>query len=192
MSDKNFIPLSKQPAYQEAISKVVEIGRVLSATTAQLDKCRSAFLEQQNQAVSPPSLVDRAMALAGGASLRFSPPAPTTTSEIKRLEEEQIALQEGLRAANEAAEQVERQLSHEAALKSKAAHKAAVKKIIMCIEALCEANTAEAQIRGALSQAGYHSHTLQHHGFQFIGGIDDRNGGPAYYYAKDAREYVNE
>ena len=79
MSDKNLIPLSKQPAYQEAISKVVEIGRALSATTAQLDKCQAALWEQQNKIISPPSLVDRAMALAGGSSLAATPPAGRTS-----------------------------------------------------------------------------------------------------------------
>ena len=190
MFSKNAVPLHKQSAYAEAISKTVEISRALTATTAQLEKSRSALLVMQDKVTSPPSLVDRALALAGGSPLSKNPPVETTTSEIKRLEEEVIALQDGLRAASHAAEQVDRQISQQMGLAAKPAHVAAVKKILTCLESLCEANKAEEEIRFELSKLGYHDHGLAAMQFRFIGGIDDRNGTPAYYYAIDARQYT--
>lgn len=190
MFAKTITPLAKQAAYQEAISKVVEISRALTATTDQLNKRKSELWEMQNKVTSPPSLVDRALALAGGSPLSANPPVATTTSEIKRLEEEVLALQQGLRAASDAAELVDRKISHEMGLKSKPAHLAAVKKILECLEALCEANKAEIDIRRDLMSLGYHSHGLVAKHFAFVGEIDDRNGTPAFYYAQDSRQYI--
>ena len=65
-----------------------------------------------------------------------------------------------------------------------------MKKILECLEALCEANKAENQLRFELNNLGYHSHGLTAMHLHCVGEIDDRNGSFAFYYAREAREYI--
>lgn len=190
MFPKPEIPLSKQPAYQTAIGQVVEIGRALTATTTQLEHSRSSLLERQNRKIAAPSLVDRAMALASGTPLSVHPLPPTTTEEIQRLESEEIALQDGLAAANQATEKLATTIARDFGRKSQAAHAASVKTILDCLRALDAANQSEEKIRLDLEKLGYHSHGLPNKSFTWVGGVDDANGSAAYYFTKDALAYI--
>jgi hypothetical protein len=191
MSATKNIPLAQQPAYKEAMSKVVDIGRTLADTTVLLDRTRAALLEfQSKKTTNAPGAIERAMALVSGAQAG-NPTNPPMAAEIQRLEEEQRSLRDGLMAANQAAEAVARELGRQIGLQEKARHIAAAKAVRDALLKLCEANKAERAVREDLERLGY-DHYLPHAGFMSIGEVDDRNGSAAFYFMRESRHYVGE
>lgn len=188
--NETIIPLAQQPEYKAAISKVVEISRALTATIEKLEEWRARFIEAQHNLPSPPGLIDRALALAGGALRSENQPVVTMTTEMERLEAERKELHDGLTAANEAANEVACRLAAEIGANAKGRHVAAVAHILECLEALCVANKAECEVRESLEKLGYDRHRLTHQAFGAIGQINDPNE-LACRYAKEARHYIN-
>lgn len=190
MSATKIPPLAQQPAYKTAIGKVVDIGRALSETTVLLERTRSAVSEIENRASHALGAIDRAMALANGDHLPANLVPPTLSMEVRRLEEEERALREGLRAASLAAEGVARQLAREIGQQARERHVAAVKEIREALRQLERANAAEEAIRTDLEKLGYDSHGLPHSGITKLGTVDDQSGSPAYYYMRETAEYI--
>jgi hypothetical protein len=190
MGARKIIPLAQQPDYKKAMSKVVDIGRALSQTTALLERSRSAIHEIENRKSNGAEAIDRAMALVGGSSLLTNPIPQAMSREVERLESEQRALRDGLQAANQAAEDVARQLSRDMGMQASAAHVEAVKSVREALTRLCEANKAEESVRMELSALGYDGHGLPHGGITQLGDIDDWTGSPAYYYMRETAAYV--
>ena len=188
MSDKK-IPLNKQPAYQAAIGRVVEISRALAHTEDLVNKRRTALIQMQAKISTPLSYTERALALARGLSAS-NPPPESAVKEINRLEAEAADLKKGMSAANAEAEQIAAALSREYGDAAKKRHALAVKHVLACVEALCEANRAEGEVLWELERLGYHSHGLTRRACFAIGEIDDTNGSPAYYYGVEAKEYL--
>lgn len=190
MSATKILPLAQQPAYKAAIGKVVDIGRALAETTALLDRTRSAVYELESRASEALSAIDRAMALASGAPLATNPVPPTLSTEVRRLEEEERALREGLRAASLAAEGVARQLAREVGQQARERHVAAVRAVREALTQLGNANKAEEAVRIDLEKLGYDGHGLPHGGIIGLGAIDDWTGSPAYYYMRETASYI--
>lgn len=191
-STKAVIPLSQQPAYQAAVEKIVEIGRALAATKAKLETCHAELLESQHRGSAPHGVIERALALAGGSSYSAMPAAVTTTTEITRRQEERNALEAGLNEANKAANAVAQELSAAIGAQARPQHVAAVAHLLACLEALCKATRAEEDIRGNLERLGYSRHGLPFKGMTQPGRIEDTSGSAAFYFAREARAYINQ
>ena len=190
MIDKKIIPLNKQPTYQAAIGRVVEIGRALAQTQELIDKRRSALIQMQDRVTVPLSFTERALALARGVPAALNPAPESAIKEISRLEAEAADLKKGMATANAEAEQIASALARELGAAAKKRHKEAVKHVLDCMEALCAANTAEGEVTLELERLGYHDHGIQRHAFFALGEPNDTNGSPAYYYSCDAKEYL--
>jgi hypothetical protein len=102
-----------------------------------------------------------------------------------------MAFTAGLAEANKVAEAVARQLAREMGAKARGQHAEAVSRILECLQALCEANDQEERVRSDLEHLGYDNHGLPHQGFTAPGRMDDRNGAPAFYYAREATAYIS-
>jgi hypothetical protein len=193
MKNEKLIPLSQQPQYQSAISKVVDIGRALGDANDRLDQARAELNAIRRKTEAPssgPGAIERAMAIAAGTTLA-NPMAPASlVEEIKRLEQEQADLKEGLLAANKAANDAAEGLSREIGLEAKPMHVATVRRVLECLEALCAANKEEEEVRAGLERLGYHRHGLEYKGIYGIGRIDDSSGSIAYYYRQQAKAYL--
>lgn len=188
-TSQKIIPLTEQPEYQAAISKVVEISRALSATTEKLEQCRAILLATPNPLPPAPSVIERALSLAGAAPQSEGPPVVTVAAEMQRLEAERKELHDGLTAANEAANATARSLAAKIGTSAKAAHVTAVERVLECLEALCLANKGESEVRESIEKLGYERHGLPYQGFNAIAQINDPNE-DAYRYARDARQYI--
>ena len=189
MSTLKVIPLSQQPRYQAAIGRVVEIGRALAQTEDLINKRRTALIQMQEKVSTPLSYTDRALALARGLSAS-NPPPESAVKEINRLEAEAVDLKKGMETANAEADHIAAALSREYGDAAKKRHATAVKHILSCVEALCEANRAEGEVLWELERLGYHSHGLTRCACTAVGEINDTNGSPAYYYGVAAKEYL--
>ena len=190
MSASKIVPLSHQPLYQAAISRVVEIGRALSQTEDLLSRRRSALISMQERVTTPLSYTERALALARGTPATSKPPPESALKEISRLEAEAADLKQGMTAANAEAQQIASSLSRELGAAAKKRHVAAVKHILECLEALCDANTAEGEVALELERLGYHDHGIQRHALFAIGDINDFSSSPAWYFSREATEYI--
>jgi uncharacterized coiled-coil protein SlyX len=191
MANTKLIPLASQPAYQEAVGKVAHISAALTRTTEDLERLQSQLFQLQNHATKTASDMDRALAIADGAAGSEALIPTGLQSEIERLTQTKKALQNGLVDANRAADAVAGELARTIAQGAKAQQVAAVKNILQCLEALCEANKAEEKIRLDLEKLGYSKHGLQPRGFDAIGRIDDWTGSPAYYFNKEAKRFID-
>ena len=189
MSDKKLTPLNKQPAYQAAIGRVVEISRALAQTEDLVNRRRTALIQLQEKVSVPLSYTERALALARGVSTS-KPPPESQVKEIVRLEAEAADLKKGMETANGEAEQIAAALSREYGNAAQKRHGVAVKHVLACVEALCEANRAEGEVIWELERLGYHGHGLTRHACFAIGEIDDANGSAAYYFNLSAKEYL--
>jgi hypothetical protein len=190
ISTPKIIPLSQQPTYQAAISRVVEIGRALSQTEDLLNRRRTSLIELQERVAVPLSYTERALALARGTLATASPAPESALKEIARLEAEAVELKKGMQTANAEAELIATTLSREFGNAAKKRHVAAVKHVLECVEAVCAANKAERDVTLDLERLGYHDHGIDRHAMFTIGEVDDTNGSPAYYFARDAKEYI--
>ena len=192
MFDKKIIPLSKQPAYQAAMAKVVEISRAMGHTTEQLTRCRAQADQILNSTPTKPSMLDRALSLASGISVGAAPVAvpETLANEIARLEDEERCLKAGMVEASNAADRIAGDLAHEVTKIIRPAHVAAVKNVLDCMEKLVAANKAEWAVINELQKHGYDRHSMQRYALTMIGETNDQNGCPAYYFAREAKEYI--
>lgn len=184
------IPLREQPEYKAAISKVVEINRTISENSARLERARAELFETQTRAANSPGALDRAMEIVTGKTAPNRFITESLAAEVQRLEVEQRELAAGLAAANTEAEAVATRLAREMGVKARAKHAETVRRILECIKALDEANRKEEGVREELERLGYHSHGLPNQEFMAPGRIDDHFGSPAYYYVREANEYL--
>lgn len=198
-SNETIIPLTEQPEYQEAVARVVKISRAHSATSEKLEQCRArlASVQESSDAHQTPGLIDRALGIAAGSlgvsarmSTAESQPILTMTAEISRLEVEAKELYNGLRAANQVVDNIATSLARSLGQATKARHIAAVAHIRSCLAQLCAANDVEVEVRVQLEKLGYHSHGLPNQGFSAIGGMDESWGSPAFYFNRNALEYI--
>lgn len=190
MAAEKLIPLAQQPEYQTAMRKVSDIGVALAKTNDLLNTYTTQLREIQSRPKREVSALDRALAIAGGATLEEAPVIRSVTEEINRLTQQKKTLQDGYNQAVAEAEQVANRLALEAGAKAKARHVATVAHVVDCLEQLCAANEAEEQVRRELERLGYDRHGLSPRKFMTIGSINDTTGSPAYYFAKDAKQYI--
>jgi hypothetical protein len=189
--NKQLIPLSQQPAHIEASLRINKISAALTKTTEDLERLQSQKFRAATAVSKPegPSDLDRAIAISegraeGGRTLSLD-------AEITRLAGEKRDLERGLKEAYAALRLVDQTLSREAGLQTTARHVAVVTKVLECLQQLCEANKEEQEVRDSLVRAGYGEHGLPFCSIAAIGRIDDHCGSPAFYFSKDAKQYIH-
>lgn len=190
MTKEKIVPLTQREEYQSAKKKVGQLAVALTKTTDLLNQCNDKLAELRSVTAPKAGVMDRALALASGTAHEDKLVTNSLSEERERLSKEKKLLEDGFKEALTGADAVANRLAREAGFQHKERHIAAAKKVFECLQQLCQANDEEQQLRQELANLGYENHGLPTSSFVAIGGISDWWGSPAYYFAKEARQYI--
>ncbi|GGX76851.1 hypothetical protein GJV26_16975 [Massilia dura] len=182
--------LRDHPSHREALAKLSQFRTQLQSEQEKLNALRIEYTKSINpdekQETGVEHAIQKAEAMISGAGSLES-----LSDQIQTKSRLIAALEAAGKAQSTIVDQVERTLSAEAAQHFITEHKAVVKRLLAAVEELHNANKAEYDFRNELEGLGYCG-ALPVMLFDQPAELDPSNnqGTRAYYWTRDAREYV--